>query len=184
MLDKTREPRLNIIDTPYLKIKLTSKQIKLLDVLSDMKHKDLSIVQKCKIAGVSERTYYDCMRRPEFVKAIQLRGFSVVIGASPLIAQRLVKDAISGKYMQQKTGLEMSGLLSPEHPIINILINSNQAPSEQVDGLLVDKIIDILPQDVVVESKSNYKEKEQEGKDIDKIEWYALCYYNRYSVNF
>jgi hypothetical protein len=56
------------------------------------------------------------------------------------------RDALAGKYMQQKTMLEMTGMYQ-QQPLINVIINQHQQPQEDTDRLILDKIIDILPVD-------------------------------------
>ena len=132
--------------------KLTLKQQSILEVLSNIDNKDMTLQNKCKKAGITTQYFYELMKKPFFVKSLQFRGLTSVMSQVPLIAQRMSRDALAGKYMQQKTSLEMSGLLSPDKPIINILINNQAKPDADLDRLIIDKIVDSqpeLPQDVV-----------------------------------
>ena len=58
----------NISNTQsILNIKLTNKQRKLLDVLSSIDIKSLTVYERCKRAGLSHQYYYDCFKNPNFL---------------------------------------------------------------------------------------------------------------------
>lgn len=131
-----------------LDIHLTPKQEQLLEVLSDPDSKELTVNQKCEKADITVKTYYTYLRDRRFVKAMQLRNLATVISYSPLVVKRVLKDALNGKWMQQDASLRMSGLIAgnnPQQPLVNVIVNAETRPKEDIDKLIVDRIIDILP---------------------------------------
>ena len=131
--------------------KLTPKKSKLLEVLADPAFKKDTLTSKLKRVGITHQYYYQLMKDPEFLKLLKLRNICTVVSYSPHIVRSVVDKAMNGNFMQQRLALEMSGDYSPQAPLINILINNNQQPKEDIDTLIINKIIDTLPAQVVTE---------------------------------
>jgi len=147
---------MNPIST-LLDLKLTPKQEQLLEVLADPDSKDMTVHQKCDKADITVKTYYTYLRDGRFVKALQIRNLSDVIAFSPLVVKRVIRDSLQGKWMQQDAVLRMSGLTpnsNQQQPILNVIINQQAAPKEDLDRLILDKIIDIIPVTHSVESEA------------------------------
>ena len=139
--------------TNNLGIKLTKKQQNLLCVLSDPLYAKKTNQEKAKIAGVNESYMYTCLKNPAFIQAIRLRGLSEVLCATTPIIKRMIHDGLDGKFMQQKTLMEMGGLHS-QQPLVNVILNNNQAPSSDIDNKIIEKIIDITPTSSSVDNSS------------------------------
>jgi len=157
-----RDNKLTNNTNTILDFKLNKKQLSLLNVLSDPEYVNKINKEKAKLAGISEKTFYSYLRNPNFVKALHIRGLSESLACSLPVIKRMRRDALSGKFMQQKTMLEMSGHYT-QQPLIQqvIQINQDQQPSEEVDQQIMKKIIDIVPtEDLSTElSPENSKEK-------------------------
>lgn len=123
----------NLID-----YKLTKKQRSLLEVIADPANSKLTHKEKAAKAGINERYMYDCLKLPNFVQAIRLRGLSECLTMSLPIIKRMGQDALSGKYMQQKSMLEMSGHYTQTPLIQQVIANINQSGMNETD---IDKKI-------------------------------------------
>jgi hypothetical protein len=135
---------MNTLTLDNLDYKLSGKQKALLEVIADPVNVNLGVREKSAKAGISPVTYYACLKNPNFVQALRIRGLSESLSLSIPIIKRMAKDALGGKYMQQKTMLEMSGHLS-QQPLINILIN-NQADTQSeadLDRKIMEKVMGI-----------------------------------------
>jgi hypothetical protein len=118
--------------------KLTDKQRSLLDVISNPLHALKTNREKAELAGVTEVTLYRNLKDPNFIQALRLRGLSESLGLSIPIIKRMGKDALSGKYMQQKTLLEMSGHYTQTPLIQQVIANISQSGMSESD---IDKKI-------------------------------------------
>ena len=133
-----------------LDYKLTAKQQQLIDVFENPESSKWSVKERCDKADITINTYYVYLKDQRFVNTLRMRNLGQVIAYSPLLVNRVIKDALSGKWMQQDATLRMSGLLPSNNqtsPLINVIINQNTAPKADIDRLILDKIIDILPID-------------------------------------
>ena len=106
-----------------LDLKITPKQRSLLEVLANPENISLTNAEKAIKAGISVPTFYDCLKNPNFIQALRLRGLSESFCLSIPIVKRMGRDALQGKYMQQKTMLELGGLLT-QTPLVNVILNN------------------------------------------------------------
>ena len=132
---------------------LSPKEKSLLRVLEDPDSTNLTVEQRCEKAQINRNSYYAMMKRSHFIKALRLRHLQESIAVSPLIVRRVHRDAVKGHYMQQKMTLEMSGdYQDKEKPLINIVLNHDQSPQEDIDRELLAKIIEVKPSKEVMEN--------------------------------
>ena len=134
-----------IAKSNILDLKLTPKQQIILNALESAENTHKRVEDIAKEIGVSERYIYYLMTQKHFISAMQLRGITEFIRATIPISRRMVKDALGGKFMQQKTALEIAGIYQ-QTPLINVIINQNTAPAEDIDKEIINKIIDIEPE--------------------------------------
>lgn len=131
-------------------LKLTKKQEVILEVLSQPENYDKTYKELGKLSGCTPDYIYYCLKQPHFIQAIRLKGLGECLRAIIPITKRFSKDAIEkGLFMQGKTILEIGGLQGQQTPLVNVVINSNQTPSENLDNSIISKIIDVpsLPVD-------------------------------------
>lgn len=149
-----------------LDYKLTPKQQRLLEVISDTKHAKKTNLEKAKLAGVSDVYYYQCLRNPNFIQFVRIAGLSDVISITRPVIKRMAADALNGKFMQGRTMLEMGGLIgqSQQHqPLINVIINNAIQPQNDADRVILDKILDITPDINKLSTTQPIANKEDKG---------------------
>jgi hypothetical protein len=141
--------------------KLTPKQQRLLDVLADPLHARKTNEEKAGLAGISVPSVYNALRSPNFIQALRVRGLSDALALSVPIIKRMSRDALDGKYMQQKTMLEMSGHITQTPLVQQFIANINKsgmteeeadikiasyfATKQAIDAEVVDKPVDNVP---------------------------------------
>ena len=134
-----------IAKSNILDLKLTPKQQRLLDVLSIKENAIKTHKEIGELAGCSEDYVYYCLKQPHFIQAIRLAGVTVALkGAIPLMKQ-VVLDGLKSRYMPQQLALQIAGI-HQQTPLINVIINQNTAPAEDIDKEIINKIIDIEPE--------------------------------------
>ena len=167
--DKVRQKRIVIYKSGSNQISLTPKQIKLLDYLCSIGKKIIKMTKQ-EIAdkvGISLRGYNYMIKDSNFIKAMQLNNLTEVTVYSNAILKTMIKDAVNdSKYMQQRTLMEINGMLPKEQPLVNILINQDSKPQEDIDKSIVKKILDTMPIDQVEEStdKNNNNNNDNNNK--------------------
>ena len=140
-MNKTQEPN-TLID-----LRLTEKQKRFLDILDNWDYKDKTMEEKCQMAGIDKTYGYRLMVSPRFIKALRLRNMTSVLVESPSVVKRVLKDAKDGQFMQQRMSLEMSGDYQQRtQPLVNIILNTDVAPDDNIDSKITQHIIDILPE--------------------------------------
>ncbi len=88
----------------------TPAEAKLLRVLLDPEFATASMKEKIQAAGISHQKYYDCFKKPGFVK--YLEGVSLELiknDVAPLIHTG-IKHAKAGNFQYWKALMEMTGL--------------------------------------------------------------------------
>ena len=134
-LKKSRQKRVQILSDKGLDVALTPKQLKLLDVLTDAKNQKKTVNEKCELAGICQRQYYNILKTQDFVKALRIRNLTHAVATSHFIVKRVCDDALNGKYQQQLLALRLSGdYQDKEQPLFQI--NFNNRENENIDDLL------------------------------------------------
>lgn len=109
--------------------KLTKKQQRILDLLSDGSNIKLTIREKAIKAGVSERYFYHTLNNPLFIVSLKnTRSYILRSGVIP-VTKQMLEDSIdpnnAKRTAAQSLALEQMGLRSPQSPTVNILIDND-----------------------------------------------------------
>lgn len=89
----------------------TPAEAKLLEVLSDPAHYRKSITDKCLEAGISRVTYYEIIKRPQFVNLISTTALQLVKSRATDLINASYDAALKGSFSDRELLLEMAGLI-------------------------------------------------------------------------
>lgn len=94
-------------------------EIKLIEVLSDPKNLTKSITAKCKLAGISRQTYYDIMKKPEFLEYYNKLIYESLKSRIAEVIEACYKFGITEKscHADRKILLQMAGFYKDEQNI-------------------------------------------------------------------
>lgn len=110
--------------TEVLEYKPTAAELKLLDVLSDPLHYRKSITEKCEIAEISRKYYYDLMRKPDFVDLIPMTALQLVKSRATDLINASYDAALKGSFADRELLLEMAGLKVDKKQETNVQVNN------------------------------------------------------------
>ena len=113
-------PKETLVKTDTVEIKLTLRQKRALEALTDPRNVKLSIIEKARKARVSSQYIYALLKNPDFLNALKLYKLSIVHAISPQIIHKASKDALDGNFNQQRMLLEMSGDYQPHSEAVQI----------------------------------------------------------------
>lgn len=104
--------------------KPTTAEVKLLDVLSDPTHYRKSITEKCEIAGISRVTYYEVMKKPDFVNLIPMTALQLVKSRATDLINASYDAALKGSFADRELLLEMAGLKVDKKAETQVQVNN------------------------------------------------------------
>jgi len=88
----------------------TPAELKLLEVLLMPDNAKLNVTEKCDLAGISRTTYYELMKKPEFMRLCKDTALDLVKSEIMSLMQIGIKEAKDGSFQHWKILLEMIGL--------------------------------------------------------------------------
>lgn len=88
----------------------TAAEARLLEVLSDPTHFRKSITDKCEIAGISRVTYYEVMKKPQFVNLIPKTAMELVKARAMDLINASYEAALKGSFADRELLIEMAGM--------------------------------------------------------------------------
>lgn len=88
----------------------TAAEARLLEVLSDPLHFRKSITEKCELADIARKTYYEVMKRPEFVTLIPKTALDLVKTRAMDLINASYDAALRGSFSDREMLLEMAGI--------------------------------------------------------------------------
>jgi predicted DNA-binding protein (UPF0251 family) len=88
----------------------TPAEIKLLEVLLLPDNAKLNVTEKCNQAGISRTTYYELMKKPEFMQLCKDTALDLVKSEIMSLMQIGIEEAKGGSFQHWKILLEMIGM--------------------------------------------------------------------------
>lgn len=82
----------------------------IIKVLLDPENSRKTVTEKCRLAGVDRKTYYNAIRKPEFADLIKEESRRLVLAAVLPTIHAFIKAAAKGSYQHGKVLLEMADL--------------------------------------------------------------------------
>ncbi|MDG0791929.1 phBC6A51 family helix-turn-helix protein [Cohnella ginsengisoli] len=97
----------------------TKAELKLLEVIVDPANKDLNVVEKCEMAGISQRHYYDIWKKPEFVTYYNKLRMDLVKAHVGDILNATIRFATesASNHNDRKMLLEMAGIYTEKKEV-------------------------------------------------------------------
>jgi len=117
--------------------KPTNAEKKLLDVMLQPDNFKKNVTEICEIAGVSRETYYDSLKKQEFVNLIPNTVLQIISGHTIQLINATLKAALSGSFNDRKLLLEMSGIV-PRTPSVALQQNTVNNYNYTHDDLLTE----------------------------------------------
>lgn len=88
----------------------TPSEEKMLTVLLNPLYDEMTITEKCKVAGISRRAYYDMMNKGEFIRYKKHFMLKVLDLELMPILHAFIKEAKAGSFRHGELLLKMAGL--------------------------------------------------------------------------
>lgn len=104
--------------------KPTHSELKILEVLSDPTHYRKSVTEKCELAGISRETYYQSMRKSDFVNLIPMTALQLVKSRATDLINASYDAALKGSFADRELLLEMAGLKVDKKQETNVQVNN------------------------------------------------------------
>lgn len=102
----------------------THSELKILEVLSDPTHYRKSVTEKCELAGISRETYYQSMRKSDFVNLIPMTALQLVKSRATDLINASYDAALRGSFNDRELLLEMAGLKQDKKNETNVQVNN------------------------------------------------------------
>ena len=116
------------------------------------------------MAKVSIAQFYRNLKSPNFIQAVRVRGLAEVVLMSNSIVKRVCKDAVKGRFMQQKMALTMAGHVTETPLVQQVIANINKTgiSEEELDQRIAqhmtdNKVLDITKDTTPVDVSTNDK---------------------------
>lgn len=121
---------------------LSDTELKILEVCLDPTNSGKSVVNKCKLAGVSRDTWYKVMKRPEFAKVLNEAALETVRSRINDVVAATLKFAVKNSKCSadRKVLLAMAGLYKEKQEIESTNFNLNKDVSQMTDEELAAEI--------------------------------------------
>jgi len=124
------------VSTEVNTYKVTHKEMKLIEALSNPENKDLNISETCELIGISRVAYYKMFKKPDFVKyynQFQIELVKNQIG-DVIKATVLFATTDSKCHGDRKLLLEMGGIYTPKQDI-------NHSGNVKIDSDAIEKYL-------------------------------------------
>jgi hypothetical protein len=112
----------------------TPAEMKLLKVFLNPENVGVSITGKCEKAGISRNTYYEAMKKKDFVELLNHSTMEMLRGEMNDIIKVFAKKAKEGSYNHGKLLLEM-GKMYTQHQVVDTNINADINIEDIIEAL-------------------------------------------------